>query len=97
MPDLVIAARDAGPADRDRAEIVCDGRTDLAVLAKAVAASCRTVELRAGTFNANGGLPRLVAETGPCRIAVVVDRPQSAVEVHGPSVNSVNLGGVTVE
>ncbi len=31
------------------------------------------------------------------RIALVVDRPQSVVEVHGPSANSVNMAGVTVE
>ena len=31
------------------------------------------------------------------RIAIVIDRPQSAIEVHPPSVNSVNTAGVTVE
>ena len=31
------------------------------------------------------------------RIAVVTDRPQSVVEVHPPSVNSVSMAGVTVE
>jgi hypothetical protein len=31
------------------------------------------------------------------RIAVVTDRPQSAVEVPPPSVNAVNMAGVTVE
>ena len=31
------------------------------------------------------------------RIAIVTDRPQSAVEVHKPSVNAVNMAGVTVE
>ena len=31
------------------------------------------------------------------RIAVVTDRPQSTVDVHPPSVNSVEMAGVTVE
>ena len=31
------------------------------------------------------------------RIAVTIDRPQPAVEVRGPSANSVNITGVTVE
>ena len=31
------------------------------------------------------------------RIAIVTDRPQSVVEVHPPSVNGVNMAGVTVE
>ncbi len=31
------------------------------------------------------------------RIAIVVDRPMAVLEVHGPSVNRVNVAGVTVE
>ena len=31
------------------------------------------------------------------RIRIVTDRPQSVVEVHPPSVNGVNMAGVTVE
>ena len=31
------------------------------------------------------------------RIRLVTDRPQSVVEVHPPSVNSVNTAGVTAE
>jgi hypothetical protein len=31
------------------------------------------------------------------RIAIVTDRPISPVEVHPPSVNTVNTAGVTVE
>ena len=31
------------------------------------------------------------------RIAIVTDRPQSTVDVHPPSVNSVEMAGVTVE
>ena len=31
------------------------------------------------------------------RIRIVTDRPQSAVEVHPPSVTSANMTGVTVE
>lgn len=37
MPDLVIPARDPPGADRYGADLVCDGRTDMAVLAKAFA------------------------------------------------------------
>ena len=36
MPDLVIAARDASPAEKASADMICDGRTDVAVLAKAL-------------------------------------------------------------
>lgn len=31
------------------------------------------------------------------RIAIVTDRPMEVVEVHRPSVNSVEMAGVTVE
>lgn len=31
------------------------------------------------------------------RIAIAIDRPHSAVEVHPPSVNGVNMAGVIVE
>ena len=31
------------------------------------------------------------------RIPIVTDRPMEVVEVHPPSVNSVNMAGVTVE
>ena len=31
------------------------------------------------------------------RIAIVTDRPMETVEVHKPSVNAVNMAGVTVE
>ncbi len=56
MPDLVIAARDASPIDRAAADIVCDGRTDVAVLAaKAFAVPDREVVLTAGRFDANAG------------------------------------------
>ena len=42
---IVIAARDAAPADRAGADIVCDGKTDVAVLAKALAVPDREVVL----------------------------------------------------
>ncbi|MEN6516756.1 MAG: hypothetical protein ABFC38_01020 [Methanospirillum sp.] len=31
------------------------------------------------------------------RIAILTDRPMETVEVHGPSANSVDMRGVTVE
>jgi len=31
------------------------------------------------------------------RISVVIDRPMDAVEVHPPSINGVEMAGVTVE
>ncbi len=52
---IVIAARDASPADRARADVVCDGKTDVAVLSKAFAVSDREVELTEGVFDANAG------------------------------------------
>ena len=55
MPDLVIAARDAPATERYGADLVCDGRTDVAVLAKALAGSFDEVALSAGRFDANAG------------------------------------------
>ncbi|MEN6343158.1 MAG: hypothetical protein ABFC89_11445 [Methanospirillum sp.] len=52
---IVIAARDAPAADRNAADVVCDGRTDVAVLARAFAVPDREVVLSAGTFDANAG------------------------------------------
>ena len=40
---IVVAARDAPAADRNRADVVCDGRTDVAVLSKAFAVPDREV------------------------------------------------------
>ena len=55
MPDLVIAARDASQSDKADADLVCDGRTDVAVLAKALAVPDREVRLTAGRFDMNAG------------------------------------------
>ena len=55
MTLVVVAARDASPADRNRADLVCDGRTDVAVLSKAISVPDREVELTVGTFDANAG------------------------------------------
>ena len=60
MPDLVIAARDSSTAEKAGADLVCDGRTDVAVLAKALAVPYREVVLTAGRFDMNAGTGRLV-------------------------------------
>ena len=105
MPDLVIGARDAPAADRNRADIVCDGRTDLAVLAKAVAVAFRTVELTAGTFNVNAGLaadgtrylrPAMgttVRGAGPGLTRLVAENEPCRIAVDAPGVTLANLGG----
>lgn len=63
MPDLVIAARDSSPADRNRADIVCDGKVDVAVLSKALAVPDREIELTAGTFDRTPASPPLATDT----------------------------------
>jgi len=55
MTLVAVAARDASPAEKADADLVCDGRTDLAELARAVAVPDREVVLSAGRYNANGG------------------------------------------
>ena len=55
MPDLVIADRDSSPAEKAGADVVCDGRSDVAVLAKALSVPDREVVLTAGRFDVNAG------------------------------------------
>ncbi len=50
-----IAARDAPAAAKAGADVVCTGKDDVAVLAKAFAVPDREVVLSAGTFDANAG------------------------------------------
>ncbi|HIH03978.1 MAG TPA: hypothetical protein HA263_09080, partial [Methanoregulaceae archaeon] len=52
---IVIAARNSPEHDRDRADFVCDGRTDVAVLAQALAVPGAEIELSAGDFDVNAG------------------------------------------
>ncbi|MEN6516750.1 MAG: hypothetical protein ABFC38_00990 [Methanospirillum sp.] len=49
MPAPLLAARDAPMAERYRADLVCDGKTDVAVLAKAFEGTFDEVALTAGT------------------------------------------------
>lgn len=51
----VVAAADSSPADRARADRACTGQNDAAVLAVALAAPERTVELCPGTYDLNAG------------------------------------------
>ncbi len=105
MPDLVIAARDSGPADRNAADIVCDGRTDVAVLAKAFAVPDREVVLTAGTFDANAGFTAAgnrylrpaenvtVRGMGPGITRLVAGREPCRIAVDAPGVTLANFGG----
>jgi len=105
MPDLVIAARDASPGDKAGADIVCDGRTDVAVLARAFAVPDREVVLTAGTFDANAGFTAAgnrylrpaegvtVRGAGPGLTRLVAERESCRIAVDAPGVTVANLGG----
>ena len=105
MPDLVIAARDASAADRAGADIVCDGRTDVAVLAKALSVPDREVVLSAGRFDANAGTAPdgtrylrpaagvTVRGAGPGLTRLVAEREPCRIAVDAPGVTIANLGG----
>ncbi len=105
MPDLVIGARDASPADRAVADIVCDGRTDVAVLAKAFAVPDREVELSAGRFDVNAGFTAAgnrylrpaegvtIRGAGPGLTRLIAEREPCRIAVDAPGVTLANLGG----
>jgi hypothetical protein len=105
MPDLVIAARDSSAADRNGADIVCDGRTDVAVLAKAFAVPDREVTLSAGTFNGNGGFNAsgnrylrpaegvTIRGAGPGLTRLIAETSPCRIAVDGPGVTLANFGG----
>lgn len=105
MPDLVIAARDSIPADRNRADIVCDGKVDVAVLSKALAVPDREIELTAGTFDANAGFTAAgnrylrPAESVTFRGAdpgltrLMAGREPCRIAVDAPGVKLANFGG----
>ncbi len=105
MPDLVIAARDSSPADRNRADLICDGKTDVAVLAKAMAVPDREVELCAGTFNGNGGFTSTgnryltpaagvaVRGAGPGLTRIVAEDEPCRIAIDTPGVTLANFGG----
>jgi hypothetical protein len=105
MPDLVIAARDSSAADRNGADIVCDGRTDVAVLAKAFGVPDREVVLSAGTFNANGGFNAAgnrylrpaegvtIRGAGPGLTRLFAEQSPCRIAVDAPGVTLANFGG----
>ena len=105
MPDLVIAARDSSQADRNRADLVCDGRTDVAVLSKAFAVPDREVVLTGGTFDANAGFTAAgnrylrpaagvtIRGAGPGLTRLVAGREPCRIAVDAPGVTLANFGG----
>jgi len=102
---IVIAARDAPAADRNAADVVCDGKTDVAVLAKALAVPDREVVLTAGTFDANAGFTSAgnrylrpaegvtVRGVGPGLTRLMAGREPCRIAVEAPGVTLANLGG----
>ena len=105
MPDLVIAARDSSASDRASADIVCDGRTDVAMLAKALAVPDCEVVLTAGTFDVNAGTAPdgtrylrpaagvTIRGAGPGLTRLVAEREPCRIAVDAPGVTVANLGG----
>ncbi len=64
MTRTVLAARDSSPADRSRADTVCDGKTDVAVLARAMSQDGAHVELCAAAGRRSPGLSRRGSPAG---------------------------------
>ena len=101
---IVVCAGRAGGAKADAA-VVCDGRTDVAVLAKAFAVPNREVVLSAGTFDANAGFTAAgnrylrpgdnvtVRGAGPGLTRLVAASEPCRVAVEAPGVTLANLGG----
>ncbi|HOT94898.1 MAG TPA: hypothetical protein PK089_06890 [Methanoregulaceae archaeon] len=102
---IVVAARDAAPADRAGADVVCSGKDDLAVLARALAVPDREVVLTAGTFDGNAGLNAAknrylrpaegvtVRGAGPGLTRLVAGQEPCRIAVDAPGVTIANLGG----
>ncbi len=102
---IVIAPRDASAADRNAADVVCDGRTDVAVLAKAFAVPDREVLLAAETFNANAGFTAAgnrylqpaenvtVRGAWPGLTRLIAEGEPCRIAVDEPGVTLANLGG----
>jgi hypothetical protein len=102
---VVIAARNAPAGDRYRADIVCDGRNDVAVLSKAFAEPGAEVELSAGEFDVNGGFATdgtrylrpaegvTVRGAGPGLTRLVARADPCRIAVDAPGVTLANLGG----
>ena len=75
---IVVAARDAAPADRAGADVVCSGKDDLAVLARALAVPDREVVLTAGTFDGNAVDAAKKRHSGPAEVTAWPARPHPA-------------------
>ncbi|MEN6516964.1 MAG: hypothetical protein ABFC38_02080 [Methanospirillum sp.] len=102
---IVIAPRDASGTDRAGADVVCDGRTDVAVLSKAFAVPDREVVLSAGTFDGNAGFTAAgnrylrpaegvtVRGAGPGLTRLDAGREPCRIAVDAPGVTIANLGG----
>ena len=105
MPDLVIAARDSPPGEKAGADIVCDGKTDVTVLAKALSVPDREVRLCRGTFDGNAGFSAAgnrylrpaenvtVRGAGPGLTRLVAEHEPCRIAVDAPGVTLANLGG----
>ncbi|MEN6342134.1 MAG: hypothetical protein ABFC89_06190 [Methanospirillum sp.] len=105
MPDLLIAARHAPAVERDRADLVCDGKTDVALLVKALDGTYDTVALTAGRFNASGGHAPdgsrririaegvTVRGVGPGLTRLVAQDEPCRVIADAPGATVANLGG----
>ena len=102
---IVVAARDAPAADRDRADIVCDGKTDVAVLSKAFAEPGAEIELGAGEFDVNAGFTSAgnrylrpaggvtIRGAGPGLTRLVARAEPCRIAVDAPGVTLANVGG----
>ena len=102
---IVIAASGSSAADRTSADVVCDGRNDVVVLAKALAVPDREIVLTAGTFDANAGFTAAgnrylrpaegvtVRGAGPGLTRLVAEREPCRIAVDAPGVTLANLGG----
>ena len=102
---IVVAARDASPAEKAGADVVCDGKDDVAVLSKALSVPDREVVLSGGTFDANAGFTAAgnrylrpaenvtVRGVGPGLTRLVAGREPCRIAVDAPGVTLANFGG----
>jgi len=100
-----VAARDAPAAAKADADVVCDGRTDVAVLVRALAVPDREVVLSAGTFDGNAGFTAAgnrylcpaagvtVRGAGPALTRLEARLEPCRLAVDAPGVTLANLGG----
>jgi hypothetical protein len=106
MMRTVIAARDSSPADRTRADTVCDGKTDVAVLSRAMSEDGAFVELCPGTFDLNAGFTAAgnrylspaagvrIRGGGPAFTRLVATREPCRIAVDAPGVTLAGFAGL---